>query len=111
VGILFAWENWESIAEPQSFVSQLISDDEGLADYLAGFLTTSQSWRSEDRVIQNQWEINLEFVQKFLQIDLGNLLIRTKKVIEESPQWLNGRRRIALETFIREQRKRRDSEP
>lgn len=106
--LLYRLSEWGSEKEAQIYVLDLIKPDEGLCDYIAGFLNASHSHGIDDRVSKRTWRMHIESVEKFLGDKAKMLLDRCERIIKESPNWLNARRRIALETFVRETKEPRD---
>jgi len=106
--VLHRWSEWGEENEVKRYVSTLIGEDEGLADFLVGFLqvTFSEGWG--DRVARQIWRVHLPSVQRFTGIDPITLLVRCEKILSDSPEWLTDRRRQALETFHEEIRNPRD---
>lgn len=99
---LYRYANWGTKEEVKEYVSSLIQTDKGLCDYLAGFLGKGWSQTVGDRVAKHTWRINIESVQKFLDGNITDLLPRCQKILSNKPDWLNDRRKTAIETFIRE---------
>jgi len=106
--LLYRLADWASEDEATAYVSQLIVDDISLCDYLSGFLQVGYSHGFSDRVARRTWRIHLASVQKFLGRDPSELVPRCEKILKDGPAWLNQRRRLALETFIKEVKEPRD---
>jgi|Deesub1362A_J573_1020465.scaffolds.fasta_scaffold00027_176 predicted KAP-like P-loop ATPase len=100
--VLYRFSDLGTEEEVKEYVSGLIKNDEGLCDYLAGFLWKSHSHTLGDRVERRTWRISVDFVQKFIDGDAANLLPRCQKLLKDQPNWLKDRRKIAIETFIQE---------
>jgi len=106
--LLYRWLDWGSEEEVKAYVSRLTGDDAGLCDYLAGFLQVTHSHGLTDRVSRRTWRVHFPSVQKFMECDALDLLPRCQKILKDAPDWLHDRRRLALETFIREITEPRD---
>jgi len=100
--LLYHLSDLGSEEEAQDYVADLIENDEGLCDYLVGFLSTTYSHGLEDRVQRKNWRIRLESIKKFSTINLEKLLDRCREILRQSPEWMDDRRRLALNIFIDE---------
>lgn len=100
--ILYRWRDWEAEEAPKTWIrqSKLLDSDEGLADLLAGFLSRSFAQAESDRVPRVRWRLDPRIIEPFL--DLSAIVPRCRSLLEDNPEWLTGRRKIALETFLRE---------
>ena len=106
--LLYRLAEWGSEDEAKVYVSQLIIDDIGLCDYLSGFLQVGYSHGFSDRVAKRTWRIHLASIQKFFGGDPSVLVPRCKTILRNAPSWLNQRRKLAMETFIKELKEPRD---
>ena len=84
--VLHRYADWASDAEVEEYVSKLIQSDDGLCDFLMGFL----------------WEegINPEGMNRFCPA-LEEWVPRCKKILETSPEWLTERHREALNLYVK----------
>lgn len=83
--VLHCYADWTSDAEVEEYVSKLIQSDDGLCDFLMGFL----------------WEggINLKDMKRFCPA-LEEWVPRCKKILQTSPDWLTERHRNALNLYV-----------
>ena len=83
--VLHCYADWASAREVEEYVSKLIQSDDGLCDFLMGFL----------------WEggINLKDMKRFCPA-LEEWVPRCKKILETSPEWLTERHRSALNLYV-----------
>jgi predicted KAP-like P-loop ATPase len=100
--LLYRMTDWGEEEEAKDYVSDLISNDDGLCDYLAAFLQVTHSHGMSDRVAKRTWRVPVASVREFLKKDPAGLIPRCKKILKEAPAWLDDRKRQALETFIQE---------
>lgn len=84
--VLHRYADWTSDHEAEAYVSNLIQSDEGLCDFLTGFL----------------WDggINPEDVKRFCPA-LEEWVPRCKEILETSPDWLTERHRNALNLYVK----------
>lgn len=106
--LLYHLAEWSSEAEAKEYVSQLIVDDIGVCDFLSGLLQSGYSHGVSDRVARRAWRVHLPSVKKFSGADPSGLVPRCEKILQDAPDWLNQRRRLALETFVKEVKEPRD---
>lgn len=106
--LLYRLSGWGSEEEARDYVVDLIKDDEELCDYIAGFLSASHSHGIHDRVSKRTWRLPIKSVEKFIAGKANTLLIRCERILKERPNWLNNRRRTAVETFVREIKEPKD---
>lgn len=85
--VLCRYADWTSEQEVKTYVAGLVKDDEGLCDYLTGFWLEEYGLKPTD-------------IEHFLEDRTVTLLPRCKQIIADSPKWLTGRYRKALESFI-----------
>jgi predicted KAP-like P-loop ATPase len=100
--LLYQLAEWSSEDEAKAYVSQLVVDDIGVCDFLSGLLQYGYSHGFSDRVARRAGRIHLPSVQKFFSGDPSELVPRYEKILKDAPTWLNQRRKVALETFIKE---------
>lgn len=96
---LYRWCDWESEDAVKEWVARVTTPDEGLADFLTGFLSKSYSQRNGDRVARVKWRLAPKSLQPF--IDPSKLIERCRNLLESPPHWLKDTRKIAVETFVR----------
>jgi len=83
--VLHRYADWASDAEVEEYVSKLIQGDDGLCDFLTGFL-----W---------QGGINPQGMRRFYPA-LEEWVPRCRKILETSPEWLTERHREALHAYL-----------
>lgn len=98
--ILHRWKVWEGVNKNvKEYVSQLISSDEGLVSFLAGFLSKSKSQSVNEATVKVHWYISIEFVKDFTNPD--EIIDRCRTIFNSSPEWLKGKKELAVEIFIK----------
>jgi len=98
--VLFHWRAWAGDQPVRQFVEELIASNEGLADFLAGFLQQTYAHTFGDRVSRSKWVIHIPSVEELAGV--GPLKERAERILAEEPSWLTGRRRLALKVFLRD---------
>jgi len=98
--ILYRWRDWENENVPRQWASQIISSDSGLVELLTGFLSKGYSQPMGDRVAKPQWHLDPKSLEPF--VEPSRIIERCKKLLISPPQWLNDKKKIAIETFVRE---------
>lgn len=93
---------WGSVDDAKSYVTRLVKRDEGLADYLVGCLLRTRIVSARSRVVKPGWTFHPVEVQSYLDADITQLVRRCESILAASPSWLTDRRRLALQTFIRD---------
>jgi len=106
--LLYRLSDWGSEEEAKEYALNLIKDDEGFCHFLAGFLSVSHSQGIDDRVSKRTWRIHVASIEKFISSKADTLLNRCERILKESPNWLGGHKRLALETFLQEIRQPKD---
>jgi len=89
--ILSDW-GWEG--ELRTYANSLIGADEGLADYLLGFL--NRGWSDNSRM----WSINVGSVAKFVDTTNDELRRRCAAIESQRPDWLEPDRLRAVQVFL-----------
>jgi predicted KAP-like P-loop ATPase len=97
--VLYRWSDWEDENAPREWVSQAIASDDGLVDFLTGFLSKGYSQSIDDRVSEVRWRLDPKLLEPF--IDPSGVIQRCKNLLKSPPEWLKGRKRIAIETFVK----------
>lgn len=106
--VLFRYRDWAGETEVKSYVARLIQDDEGLCDFLVGFLSEIRSQGIGDSVTRRTWRVQPDSVSRFLDHDVNDLLPRCENILVDSPEWLTEQRRRAVETFVNELKNPKD---
>lgn len=100
VQMLCRWRDWEDIKTVKKFIAEIISSDEGLTNFLSLFLTQSSSWGMEDKVPKYQWRLDPKSIEPWVD-DISKIVERCKNILKAEPDWLEEKRKTAVETFIR----------
>ncbi len=98
--ILYRWGDWEDKDSVRKWVEKIVETDEGLVSLLEGFLSRSYSQTITDRVGQYRWRLSPKALEPF--VNPATIVDRCKKLIESPPNWLEGKKRTAVETFLKE---------
>jgi len=98
--LLYRWKDWENDEAPRKWIeSELLTTNEGIVDLLVGFLSKSYSQALGDRVSRSNWRLDPKVLEPF--IEPSTIIDRARQIFRDSPEWLKGEKRIALETFIK----------
>ena len=91
--ILDCWKKWGKQEQIDRFVSHTIKDDDGLIDFIKGFLSKSISTEGI------QWRIYLKIIEQF--VDLKQIEPRIRNVFSSSKfELMDDKRKIAIKTFL-----------
>lgn len=94
--ILYRWRDWGDKKDIQSFIAELIKDDESLIILLKNFLSRRSSHTLGDYVSRVIWKMDYKGLADF--IDLEEAKKRLEKIkIDES----QGEEKLAVETFLK----------
>lgn len=96
---LYRWGDWDDIKKVQEWVNGVIKSDEGLVNFLSGFLSKIRSWSVDDRVASSRWVIDPRAIDVF--IPTNDIIERCRSLNSSPPHWLNEKGKIALELFIK----------
>ncbi|MGK2959550.1 MAG: hypothetical protein ACSLFB_14405 [Acidimicrobiales bacterium] len=100
--IMYRWRNWASEDEVRQYVAGLVEADEGLIDFLTGFLSMSMSHSGDDRVSRKNFYVSHKTVLDFVSsLELEKLVERARKILTDNDQ-LQERQIKAIEVFIDE---------
>ncbi|MFQ3676132.1 MAG: P-loop NTPase fold protein [Endomicrobiia bacterium] len=99
VPILFRWRKWGGGDKVTNFVEKMVKDDEGLIDFITGFLTKSKSQTIGDHVFKTHWRINIDNIKEFIKVETIEPRIR-EIINSEKYTNLNEKQKIALQTFV-----------
>ncbi len=97
--LLFHWRTWASTESVEQYVTQLLTSDEGLADFAAGFLEPLSAFTSRDYAKPNEWKTSIQSLERYA--DVGAIVQRAQRILYEQPAWLTDRRRTALQVLVR----------
>ena len=99
LSILFSWKEWGERKKINNFVNSTIKNDDGLIDFIAGFLSKSTSHSMSDYVGKIDWRINTKNVEEF--VDLKDVELRIRKILSSSDfEELDARKKLAIKTFL-----------
>lgn len=98
--ILFMWKEWGQRDKINNFVDNMIKNDDGLIDFIASFLNESVSYGIyTDHVAETHWHINIESIEKFVEI--GEIEPRIRKIYSSSDfEQLDDQKKLAIKTFL-----------
>jgi predicted KAP-like P-loop ATPase len=97
--ILFRWKDWGQQDKINSFVKNMIKNDDGLIDFITSFLSKSTSHGMSDYVTKIHWQIHLKSVEEF--VDLKEVEPRIRKIFSSSDfEQLDARKKLAIRTFL-----------
>lgn len=93
--ILYMWKVWSERETVDKYVKDLLNADEGLVNFIVGFLRITRSGSSYDV----HWKIHLKEVEEFVEVKTIEPRVRT---IQKSPDFdrLNERQKLAVTTFL-----------
>ncbi|MBN4054688.1 hypothetical protein JYT87_03175 [Nitrospira defluvii] len=98
----YRWREWESGDEVKKYVESLTEKDEGLIDFLVGFLSISMSHGMSDRVIRKNYGVRHKSILDFITTPkLDEWIKRSRKIIANNDK-LQERQKKALEVFVDE---------
>ena len=97
--ILFSWKEWGKRDKINSFVNSTIKNDDGLIEFITGFLSKSTSHSISDYVGKTHWRIHLKNVKEF--VDLKEIEPRIRNIFSSSDfKQLVDRKKLAIKTFL-----------
>lgn len=97
--ILFRWKDWGQQDKINSFVKNMIKNDDGLIDFITSFLSKSTSHGMSDYVAKIHWQIHLKSVEEF--VDLKEVEPRIRKIFSSSDfEQFDARKKLAIRTFL-----------
>jgi len=98
--ILFSWRRWGDRQRVKTYAKNLIENDEGLIDFITGFLYRITSQGMRDYVAEKSWKINLENVEEF--VDLNTVKNRLEKIRNSKMfKKLGDKEQIAVKIFLK----------
>ncbi|GAH54204.1 unnamed protein product, partial [marine sediment metagenome] len=97
--ILFSWKEWGKRDKINNFVNSTIKNDDGLIEFITGFLSKSTSHSMSDYVGKTHWRIHLKNVKEF--VDLKEIEPRIRNISSSSDfKQLVDRKKLAINTFL-----------
>ncbi|MEA3431602.1 MAG: NTPase KAP, partial [candidate division WOR-3 bacterium] len=97
--ILYGWRDWGGDKSAKKWVSDVITSDKGLVDFLTGFLSKGYIQGMDDRIASVQWRLNPKSLEPFVKP--AKIISRSKKLLTSPPKWLKDKKKIAVETFVK----------
>jgi predicted KAP-like P-loop ATPase len=99
--LLYRWKEWENEEAPRKWIeSDLFTTDEGLVDFLVGFLSKTYIHALGDHVSRSKWRLDPKVLGPFINPSV--IIDRARQLVQNSPEWLKDDKKIAVETFVRE---------
>lgn len=95
--VLFYWNEWGDPTDVRAYVADLIAVPEGLADFLAGFLSQIRSGTAGEYYVRREWMINLDSVARYVEIEV--LTERLASLRNQDLASFSERQRLAIDTF------------
>ena len=96
--ILFRWRDWASISEPKEYVSKLVKTDDGLLDFLVGFVTVVLSTGGGYHSMRRRYNIDQNNISQF--IDPESLTERVKRIKNDNWNELSQEQMEAVNAFL-----------
>ena len=98
--ILFSWRKWGQEDNVNAFVNNMIKNDDGLVDFITSFLNKSISYGIyTDHVAETHWYINIESIEKFVEIE--EIEPRIRRICSSSHfEQLDDQKKLAIKTFL-----------
>ena len=99
---IYRWREWESVDEVKKYISNLVKTDEGLIDFITGFLSISLSHSMSDSVAKRKYSVSHKDILNFMDNEtLEKCISRVRTILVENDK-LQEREKKALEAFIGE---------
>lgn len=100
--ILFCWQKWESKDVVGKYIKELTSTNQGIIDFITGFLTLEKSQSIEDTVFSVKHRVSHKTILDFIEESELELLIQKARTILAEDNNLKDRQKGVLQTFIDE---------
>jgi len=100
--IAYCWKEWAPESEVKAYIAKLIKTDEGLVDFLTGFMSMSMSQSISDSVFEKNYYVSHKSILRFVEHDTFDSLIVRAQKITSNPSSLNERSKQAIDAFIDE---------
>lgn len=100
--IFYVWKDIENENAPKDWIyeNDILNDDKNCAIILSKFLGKHISYGMSSYKSRVDWIFNLDNLKMFLNTD--DLYAKCKKIKEELPDWLEGKLKLAIDTYIEE---------
>jgi len=96
--ILYRWKEWAGIEEVKDFISNIVSTDDGLVNFIRAFLGRSVSYGMGDYTGKVNWRMDLKDIGEF--IDPKSIEPRIRNIYENDLAKYSEKQKIAVETFL-----------
>lgn len=97
--VLYRLKDWEPDLELKAFLFELIHDDIDLIQFIETFLYRTSSQGISDYVARVNWNIKIESLKEFVDVDDANNRLKKFKLSDEYNK-LSDRNKLALDTFL-----------
>lgn len=98
--ILFCWQGWESKDVVKEYVKELIKTNQGIIDFITGFLSLKNSQGVGDTVFSSKYYVSHKNILNFVEESEIALLTEKIPAIIANDRNLKDRSKKALEEFI-----------
>jgi predicted KAP-like P-loop ATPase len=99
INILYRWERWKDKNKVDVFVKEMIKTDAGIVKFITSFLQKTSSYGMSDYVGKINWNIHVDSVKHFVDID--DITIRVREIYKkESFEGLAEKQKQALKIFL-----------
>ncbi len=100
--LFYIWQELEGKDAPKNWIlkSNTLTNDENIAIILSAFLSKTKSQSVDDVVMKTRWRLPFRIIEPY--ISPQNIIDRCRQIINQSPEWLIGEKKIAVETFVEE---------
>jgi len=105
--VLFHWNEWGDPTDVRAYVADLIAVPEGLADFLAGFLSQIRSGTVGEYYVRREWMIKLDSVARYVEIEV--LTERLASLRNQDLASFSERQLLAIDTFSKLTNEARES--
>jgi len=97
LALLLDWKEWGGERAPRAFVRNLVADDRGMVRLIESGLSQGAAQGIGDYASRVTWNIQIEAFEPI--VNVATLQRRAQHLLQERPDWLNERERLALEVF------------
>ena len=100
--ILFGWKEWAGDTEPRDYVANLVATEDGLLDFLVGFLSEIRSTTAGSYLERKIPHIRRDAIAHF--VDPESLVNRVQSIKANRMNDLTPQQRVAIEAFLNPER-------
>lgn len=97
--VLYRLREWDPDLDLKDFLSELIHDDLDLIKFMESSLYRTTSQGMSDYVARVNWNINIESLKEFIDVEDANNRLKKFKITDEYSK-LSDRYQLALNTFL-----------